>query len=473
MKENTRKSLNKIFSAAVSYFVLVSALLTVEAGIFRNTQLPYYFLVSLLSMALGFAAAKAIIRDKSAAVQKFLSIKYIEFLLFFIGKGKNIRKATAALAYLPAAVPVLTVLMLDPDRRILHKVFISFAVFIFYIAGIKSYNTRFKRYQSPGSSVLGGLFLGLLLFLAYTIGRLSGLKSYILGFSIVSIFLDMIVRNQYNIDLNLFGRRKNEKAAMPENIRKINIYSTLFLSLLIVFLFYFNQIVIYAVRIIGYLAGQFILLAAKMISIIFSIKDEDPGVPPGAGPGNMGGAVSRTNPILNFIGNILVYFILMYTIYKISPFIIKGIIAVLKKIKIFIKKLFTISAGFNEKNSDIEDYSDEIESIDRYSEKRTGKRVKLRNADKADYRRITDPVLKIRAAFRFIMLFLASLGIPLSKADTAREINQRANDKLGFLENLNSITALYEAVRYGGVVPDQIEINRFIGELESIIKRKK
>ena len=196
---------------------------------------------------------------------------------------------------------------------------------------------------------------------AFLIDRLALLRPWFFGALYFLIFIYLIVRNQEDIDENIYEKKYVEKSVLPKNLRRFNTVSVIFVFLVILILSNFRAVVsklLYlAGRLIGIVVGAFFWLLDQISTD--TVVTEGGSMSEPAAPALMD--VKPPSPYMNLIFNILQYSVVLYLTYKLAWVIIKNIPAIAAKLADMLKKLFRIKKS---KGDYVEsDYVDVTETV--------------------------------------------------------------------------------------------------------------
>lgn len=126
----------------------------------------------------------------------------------------------------------------------------------------------------------------------------------------------------------------------------------------------------------------------------------------------------------------------------------------------------------NPKKKKMFGYTDEIDFV-HLQEESNANRKKITGWRKARLRRSAPAGEQVRALYQFVLLRLRYRGIPDSAADTTRNILQQYQPLQQQSEPLESLTALYERVRYGEQQPDKHALQEAYASYRRFISQEK
>jgi len=407
---------------------------------------------SVLVYACGFLAAYlsgCLLAGRSPYIARKLSRTKVSR---FIAYALDIRRMDRAIASL-AAWSVLTVPAALPfaifrGDGILKPLLESAAACCAFIVTFR--HTRMEPADIIGG---GGFYAGLLILGGcLEVHHLAEIVTYLRPWFFRAlyflIFAYLVVRNQDDIDENIYNKKFVEKSILPKNLRRVNTGAAIFIFLVLLFLSNFKAVVSGLIH----LAGRFVR------TIIIAVVSFLGQVTPDAG----GSGMSETeelvpqlgeappSPYLDLVFNILKYFIVLYLSYKLVFLIISKIPAIVPALAKFLKKLFRIRT--DKQDFEESDYIDEAEIVlpERTERDSRGARKRKRRTGR-QLRKIKDPSERVRYMYGLILDALPLRGVKPLPSDTTAEILAKA----GGTDGLHPFTAIYDHVRYGGMVPDK------------------
>jgi hypothetical protein len=322
-----------------------------------------------------------------------------------------------------------------------------------YLVSVKHRYSGFSKIMSNGSNTAGFIILATAVEISILSARAAHLRPYLFIGAYVYILIFLIIRNQEDIDDNIYDRKNIEKSILPRNMRSFNTLVVFVLFSAILILFNLKSAVLWLMNIAGRIT---VLLAGVLLWLAGLIFPDTEGREPQDMPppdfGFFGNGSADIHPLYNFIFNIIKYFILLYLIYRLLFFLIWRIPAIAEKIAGLLGKLF--SWGRDDGRREPRDYDDETEIVKPQRERdvRRALRTMFKNAGR-DLKSITDPVERIRFIYASLLEMLGIYGIPTEKSDTTLDILKKALVIKGMEEPLCEVTQVYNGVRYGSRVP--------------------
>lgn len=434
-----------------SGFAFIRTILFYDDGGFTSVMLyacsilPAYLAGSLLNSKTPYFAGR------------LAGTKAFRFIAYALGIRRMDRTIATLTSWFIIVVPAAAVIMFHWEYGVLKLLYESAAVCCAYIITLKHTQMAPADIMSDGSLYAGLFILGVCLELPFLIDRLAYLRPWFFGALYFLIFIYLVVRNQEDIDENIYEKKYVEKSVLPKNLRRFNTVSVIFVFLVILILSNFRAVVsklLYlAGRLIGIVVGAFFWLLDQISTD--TVVTEGGSMSEPVAPALMD--VKPPSPYMNLIFNILQYSVVLYLTYKLAWVIIKNIPAIAAKLADMLKKLFRIKKS---KGDYVEsDYVDVTETV-LPQKKEPAARSRGRGKRTArQLRKIKDPAERIRYMYGLILDMLPVRGIRPRSTDTTGEILVRAS----CAEDLNSLhpfTEIYDRVRYGGTVPDKETLTR-------------
>lgn len=391
--------------------------------------------------------------------------------MFIIGNGPG-SVSKLIFAYSTTVIPVAIALAIYPGKGIIAALFEAVPAFLFYFIGMRGNFLEFHSILSNKRIITGILLIVASLFAAAYLKDCIYLKPYIFISANVFIILSLVIKNQFNLEYNIFTRKYVNTTGVLKHIRSYNTMIIFFMFVLILALFNFKNTVMYLFNIAGMVLKKVIWLMFKLISLLsFSKTDEGmssiSGLPPGLAEGE-----GISSPLLEQVIRVLVFFFILYILYHLILVIIDKIKSLFSTIIRFIEKLFTLykDSGYME----VTDYDDEIETIKPSPVKRGIIRVKSRKRNmKKNLSKIADPVEKVRSAYCIVLGMLVNKNIAIDRCDTTGEIYRKSLKIEGIINYFKKLTDTYEKVRYGDKIPETGEVAEAESAYSSIVKTVK
>jgi hypothetical protein len=387
----------------------------------------------------------------------------VTFIMF-----KNNTKKNAIFAHLFLVIPILASLIYFYNYGILSMIFGAFITAILCFFAIRVYFNKY-HYLINGVKIYAGIIMILLaLTLSIYFKELNHLKNQFYIFAFVYALFLFIIKNQSNLD-GIFSKRFDKASGMPARMRSYNIRKTIVLFLLILFCFYFRDILIVTLRrvgnilasVLGTLWSFYKMIMEKIYGIFDTGEMYSPNLPEGSYGINNGGSQSL---ILDKVFNVLGFLLIAFLLYKIiTVLIINEFIPFLKD---FFKNLFQKIINLFEKTEYKEEktyyYTDSIERVLPSDISKKGKeKKKILNINKIlkQVEKIADPKEKVKYLYGIILKYMNVKGMDIKKSYTTGEIYKRAEKIHQLNKPFMEITSAYDKVKYGDKVPKAKEVD--------------
>ncbi|NTV91353.1 MAG: DUF4129 domain-containing protein [Clostridiales bacterium] len=285
------------------------------------------------------------------------------------------------------------------------------------------------------------------------------MKGLISAILYVYLLIFLILKNQEDIDINIFSRKHVDRSALPPNMRRINLLSVLGLYALIIIIFNLVPITTELLKFGARLLALIIYIVSWVINLLSpktAKTGENPSESSQSGIMDDAGQPSPVWAIFEAAAVIAVIVFAVYMIVKYFPAAISGVRKRIRALSARLKKLL-LSAGEGggqpEEGVDCE-YIDETMTIKPLKERQTKYKIKLPDSPEATMRNAASAKMKARAAYAGALAYLKKCGIERSSRDTTIDIYQRASLLEGLSEPLRLLTDIYNDVRYGDREPE-------------------
>lgn len=373
------------------------------------------------------------------------------FLAFMLNIDDGARFLARAAAWSLMLAPMTVGVFIYGKYGVLRVLYELLPVAAGYIISFKHSRVLPAQIMSNTAAFTGFFVLAACLELPLFIDRLQYLRPWLFGVSFFFIFVYLVVKNQEDIDSNIYNKRHIERSILPKNLRKFNTMMVCSVFFIILLLFNFKMVVIAAVNLLGrfivFIITGILMIIDKMMQF-FSLSANE-----AANAYTMPEFVLKPpSPIVNLISNIIKYLILSYLSYKLLIAAVRRFPAFLRKIGGLILRIFSIKR--REKTAEESEYIDETEIVRPARNtgarprtvRRTGKRFK-------SPRLIADPSERIRHMYSAVLQMLPLMGIKPDRSDTTMEIAGKIPPG-DVSSEFSPFTLIYNKVRYGGVIPD-------------------
>ena len=460
MKEKNRLLILKILTAAALFLAVYSLILALRVSLFGDSGgvavFLFYFLFSAAGTAAGITGSYG-----GWFSGKISGSRLAGILLLYSNPKEKERVISTILLYLSGIVPVLITLALFLQGNVLRAGFEGACILVVYLLAIKcGVNGAYDNMTTRAA--VTGLVIFLLAFGASIYyAPLMFLKSYISIFAYIFLLVFLIVKNQEDIDYNIFSGKYVEKSVLPKEMRIYNLKAVILLFTIILALLNFKIVAMLLAQI-----GDWLLAGLRAL---FALLGNDspaeqlapaPAQAPAANfPFLGGGAEAPEHPLSAYIRGVLVTTLLLYIAFKLLLAIYRYVFKKLLPMLIDLIKRF-LKPGEKEQFVSDGDYDDEIE-IEKPVSDRAARREARARVKKArrDLKSIIDPVERVRCMYAIVLGLLQSGGVGVMNSDTVGEVYAKAAGITGIRESLQILSGKYEKVRYGSRVPESGELS--------------
>lgn len=452
MQPRMRNMLLRLAELIGMYSLVYPGFILLRHAVFGAGGVVAELMLNLCVFFTGVFTGRYIIRDKCVFAERLLKNSLIDFIW---NGNAGVRAATTAAAYSTSVIPVCAVSALYWNAGAARTIFACVFTLLFYCTGIKLSN------YEPGSILRRTSFYTGLILTAFFIFICTYFKSYALYGTLLFIFafifmmMSFIVQNQSELDY-VFIKKTSHSAPIPDKIRSYNLASVILFFASVILLINLKGIVMSILKalqqVIGWIAGAI----SAFLSMIMPYGPEEQSPAPGMQYPVFSASEAR-NPIWGLITDIVQYFILLYLIYKISPYMFSALKKAVASFAEWVKRLLKVSSQ-KELQSRQDCYYDEIEPI------AAGERSVLRKAVKKppinikrNLKKIKDPVQKVRYIYYAVLCIILKKDRALSRSDTTEEIYDKIKDCKEMVHYVREVTEVYDRVRYGMQIPQKHE----------------
>jgi len=426
-------------------------------------------LIFIFTLVAANAAALLFLRGVPGFVSGFANTKIARFLTFMLNIKNGASFTSSAAAWMLVLMPMSMAFLIYRQHGVLRALFELLPVTAVYVISLKHAALPPTRIMSNPAAYAGFIMLAICLEIPLFINRLSYLRVWVFAAAYLFIFAYLVIKNEEDIESNIYNKKHVEKSILPKNLRKLNTITVCAIFLFILLLFNLKKVVItlldWSARFIFLVIGWIVWLMERLFPA-GEFLTEGAGQAKPELPELISGPPS---PVANLIYNILKNFLLLYLAYRILLKIVKWVPALYRKIAGLIKRIFMLnkSEGMVEES----DFIDETERIRPVSESGV-KRKAARNAIKGvrDAKRERDPVKRIRLMYSIILRMLPSIGVNPGRSDTTLEIIKKTFASQTLSAELSRFTEVYNRVRYGGERPDQERLGQAEGHFDRAVE---
>lgn len=461
MKEKNRLLVLKILSAGAVYCLFYALFLILRAYIFNTSGGFLSFLYMLFIAVAGFALSMSEVFGIKLA-DKISTGRAATVLMLYKNNAEKKHFLLSILLYLSSIIPVSVTLTLYGQSNIIRTGFEVLSVLIIYLFAVRCGLNNAYANISRNMAVSAFVIFTAACAASMYIPKCTYLKAYISIMAYFFLLVYLIIKNQQDIDVNIYLGKFVEKSVLPRDMRKFNLKTVLLLYTAIIVLINTKSLA----RVMQQIWYWFMILLIKILSLFKSngkIIEPDKLIQKAKGDEfPFKHEIIPENPFMTYFREVIVTFILLYLAYRAFILLYRGVFKrLLPFIADFLKKFF--------QNRSIEisitpiDYDDEtvIEKPENEAGKRRKAGTAVRKARK-QLKSITEPVERIRFMYAAAIELLQAAGIKISGSDTVGNINAKAAAETGLADirqPLGKLSGRYEKVRYGCRIPAESELS--------------
>lgn len=394
----------------------------------------------------------------TCAVFALVSLFFGLFATRFICR-KEYYFTTRLLSYCAILIPVIATAVVFHGNGTLRSIFESVVAGCFYIIGSVNFSRSYGEIYSSKTTGTNVFILTAVFILVNIVSSIHPVRGLIFIFVILNIPITMVLKSEGNID-EVFLKRGVEIPEVQRSIRKANLKLVAILYGIILVLFNIKDLLSVVLRFILLTYIKINLFIMYLISLLFANKD-------GASQGQQGSMNLPVEPgdgnkTANTLFTIVAVILIIFILYKLIPKLFKAIAELIRFIKSKLKRKIKIDDNRYEDNE-----CEEIIEITRQSSDSWMKRRKRNNLYSL-LKKTHDPAERVRLIYRIILNELGKKGIGVAASDTAGQVAKKAHSKDELKASLESVTSIYEQVRYGEVIPDAASISKVEADLLKI-----
>lgn len=459
MKEASRHNILSFIAVTSINLFLIPAVFLLRELIFGQSggiaALLLYFAVS----SAGYLAGRMIFKGDAEFFEAASRWPVFKLLFYFFNvkeKGQMLSNMTGSLSVL---VPAAIAGVLYGGMGVWRMMFEVFLLVLPYFIALKNSGKSYSDIFYNHIAIFGFIVMAAAIIASNYIAETNYLKWYFYAVLYVYILFYLVLRNQEDIDGNIYSKKYIQKSILPRNMRGFNLIAVLGLYCIILLLFNLKTVVLYlmdiGVKVIAWAAYAIMWLVSLLFPPTGDARQDSAQMP--ADFGFFGGAEEAVNPFMNLLENTFKAFIILYVLYKLLPFLLKKAVILVKKLAELLKRSF----GRHTVAASVDEYNDEVETI------KPEKEARRRNLRKSIYEagrelgKITDPVERVRQMYLILLKLLEAYGVELDKSDTTSEIYNKTKGVENLSVPFHPITSLYNKVRYGGEIPDHKSLTSF------------
>lgn len=456
MKLLDRYSLLKILALTAVYAFVYSAAVMLRTAVFKEDG-GIFALLMFAVVCLSGQLSGWLFYEKSLKPAKENSPRLTSSVFLMQHLKISRRFIAGGAAWSIMLLPALAAYMAYNRYGIFRSLFETVFSMIAYTVSLKQSKLDFTRIFKKSTVYAGFIILAACLEAPCFIKSLLYLRPWVFAASYLFIFAFLIIKNQEDIDSNIFNKKHIERSILPKNLRRFNLASVCILFLVVLLFFNFKAFVI---NVIEFMA----ILTARIIGIILWLIIQL--YPQSEGDMQMSGAAAQQldmlknqpeiiYPFRNLIYNTLQNFVVLYALYRLLVILARKAPGFIKKAAEWIRKILSIENG--EKNIESIEYIDETEIV-KPAQKHIVSAKKGIRRSRRNLSKISDPVKMIRQMYSAILHILPSVGVYPEKSDTTLEIVRKAagaGEYSGIVDGcLAPFTEIYNVVRYSEKLPD-------------------
>jgi hypothetical protein len=460
MKESFRLNFLSICAVASLSLFILPVVLLLRLLLFESsggfTAVAMFFAIS----SVGFMAGRLVFKEDAAYFETAAKWPFFKLLLFFFNVKEKGRFVSNMVGFLSLLIPVAAGVLFFSGNGILRTAFEVFFMTLPYFISLRNSDKRYSDIFSNRIAYFGFFVMAAVIVAANYLQQAFYLKWYFYIILYIYILLYLVLKNQEDIDSNIYSKKYIQKSILPRNMRGFNLVAVLGLYCVILLLFNLKTVVLTLLKaggkILGYIIIAILWIMEHILPPMGGTQQEKAQMP--ADFGFFGGAEEAVHPFLNLLGNTFKAFIILYVLYKLLPFLLKKAAVLVIKLMDLLRKAFSHRFPASATN----EYDDETETIKpvRDVKKQRSLRKSIEGA-RQELGKITDPVERIRRMYGILLKMLESCGVNLEKYDTTLEIYSKSSciDKLS--EPFLPVTEQYNKVRYGGSLPDKASLSSY------------
>lgn len=459
MREAFRIGLLRFLALLALNIFIYSAFTVIRSIIFGDDGGAVAIILYSAVILTGSLMLKLLKNDEHQVYKNIAEIPAVKMLAFTFNITEKTRFIASLAIYASLVLPVVETYIVFGNKGLLRTIFEILVTLLPYLILIRHRYSSFSRILHNSISTTGFLILAAAIELSILIGRIMQLKPYLFAAGYVYMFLFLIIKNQEDIDDNIYDRKHIEKSILPRNMRSFNTLAIVVLYSVILILFNLKPVVLWLINLVGRITILFAGFLLWLSSLIFPNNPNQPGEnSQQPGLGFTGGGDNMVHPISNFMFNVVMYFTLLYLAYRLVFFLYRRIPSIVGRIIKILGRLF--SWDRNKDSHQLLDYDDETEIIKPQKERdrRNTLKTLIKNAGR-NLNTITDPVERVRYIYATVLGLLGANGIQTERSDTTLDILRKARDIQGIEKPLNEVTEVYNGVRYGSRIPGKDELS--------------
>ena len=223
-----RTVLLRLLSSLAVHMYLYACFTLIRRVLFYDDGGAISVVIYACSAVSAWLAGTLLIGRSCYYSMKLSQVRLSRFIAFSLGIRDMDRAISALTAWLLMIVPAAAPFVIFREYGVLKPLFESAAAACAYIVALK------HTQKSPAGIINGGGFYAGLVLLAtclelpYFVDGLSYLRPWFFGALYFLILIYLLVRNQKDIDENIYDKKFVEKSILPKNLRRFNTVSIIF-----------------------------------------------------------------------------------------------------------------------------------------------------------------------------------------------------------------------------------------------------
>jgi hypothetical protein len=457
MKQPTRLGLLRIVATLEIIMFIYVMSFVLRKVLFGNNGGLISFAIFYMSAAAGFIVGSFIFKDSSSLVIKLTETSVMKFLTYILNMDKKTVFTAKLVSALTTLLPAIAVIILFRTQGFLGIIFEVIFIVLPYRVAINSSKKYYQDIIVNGVIYFGFFVLAASLIASSFYHPLNNIKTPIYFILYAYILIYLILKNQEDIDDNIYSKKYIQKSILPKNMRSFNTTAVLILFTIIILLFNFKALIASVIKYLAILSAKFVLLVLWLLSFIFpqsanqqqGQQNQDMQLPKADAANN--------NQLLDIILKVIIAAIVIFILYKLIPVLFRKLSELFLRLIVFLRKVFQVQKA---DGGIVGDYDDETETVrpEKGLASKRAEKFRKKVSDK-EMKGIKDPVERVRYIYMLLLRMLEHAGIGREKSDTANEIYNKSTHIANVSDPLLKITNIYEKVRYGEYIPKSEDIN--------------
>lgn len=455
----------KIISLLAIFSFIYPVLMYVRCDNFYVTGGFFGLSYDLMLILGGYFIGEYLMSEKSFVYVFFTS--HTSMKVFFENK-RSVHIWLRIISVASVFVPLLVTFLIYVGSGKIRILYEMLSAVIFYLAGILQIQKDYHRILTTAKIVTGSVSIFVLLLVSSNFKWALYLKPVLYAFTYIFIVLCMIIKNVSNLDTKIYLKKGADNTPVSKKVKKKNIVYTTVLFLITAILSNINavsQLLYNCIKWISVAITSGFSAFMRFVRSIFvsevTLKQTE-----NEASNILARKAGKPSLIATAITIVLIIalFNFLYKLLKLHWNSIKTSIrsffkTLLQKIKKLVKRS-DYDYLLARKVSVIE-YEDEIEKISMVSKVKLYSLINKSTSKRRSLKKYKDPVKQVREGYAYLIESLAAKKIHIKKSNTPSEIYCETKQIKGFDEQFETITRMYEKVRYQDALPSDQDINIF------------